>query len=122
MEELLNQVTQKTGLPLDQARSAVAAVLAFIRGKLPEQTAGKFETALSGLGQKGPLPAPAPDVNALAEKTGLGAGQVGALLESVMTFLKDKLQPDLVTSITSAVSKGGLGAMAQKLAGMFGKG
>jgi uncharacterized protein (DUF2267 family) len=122
MEELLNLVTQKTGLSLDQARSAVMAVLGFVRGKLPADKAGQFDSVLAKLGQTGPLPAGAPDMAALADKTGLAAGQAGSLLETVMTFLKDKLPPDLVTTLTAAVSKGGLSGVAQKVAGMFGRG
>jgi hypothetical protein len=122
MEELFKLVTQKTGLSMDQAKPAVTAVLGFIRGKLPEQAAGQFDKALSGLGQKETLPANLPDISALTEKTGLAAGQLGSLLETVTTFLKNKLPADLVTSLTAAVSKGGLAAVAQKVAGMFGRG
>jgi uncharacterized protein (DUF2267 family) len=122
MEELLNKVTQKTGLSIDQARSAVTAVLGFIRGKLPEQAAGQFDTAIAGLGQKGPPPPSVPDMNALTEKTGLATGQMSSLIETVMTFLKDKLPANVVESITAAMSKGALGGVAQKLAGMFGRG
>ncbi|HEY1380707.1 MAG TPA: hypothetical protein VGF55_28150 [Gemmataceae bacterium] len=122
MEELLKRVQEKTGLSMDQAKSAVAAVLGFIRGKLPEQATAQFDSALSGLGHKGPVPADVPDVNAVAEKTGLAAGQVGSLLETVMTFLKDKLPAGVAEQLTGAVAKGGLAGVAQKLAGMFGRG
>jgi hypothetical protein len=121
MEELLNQVIQKTGLSMDQAKSAVTAVLGFIRGKLPEQAAGQFDGAIAKLGQKGPLPGNMPDMNALTEKTGLAAGQMGSLIETVMTFLKDKLPANIVESLTSAMSKGALGGVVQKVAAMFGK-
>jgi hypothetical protein len=122
MEELLKSVQEKTGLSMDQAKSAIAAVLGFIRGKLPEQATGQFDTALAGLGQKGPVPTDVPDVDAVAAKTGLAAGQVGSLMETVMTFLKDKLPAGVAEQLTGAVAKGGLTGVAQKLAGMFGRG
>jgi uncharacterized protein (DUF2267 family) len=120
MEELLKNVQEKTGLSMDQARSAIAAVLAFIRGKLPEQATAKFDSALAGIGQTGPLPPPAADVSALAEKTGLGAGQTGSLLETVVTFLKEKLPPDVSEKLTSALSSGVLAGLGKKVAAMFG--
>ncbi len=122
MEELLRKVTEKTGLPTDQARSAVASVLGFIRGKLPEQATGQFDSALAKLGQTGPVPTDVPDVDAVAEKTGLAAGQVGSLLETVVTFLKDKLPAGVADQLSASVAKGGLAGVAQKLAGMFGRG
>jgi hypothetical protein len=120
MEELLKTVQKSTGLSLDQARPAIMAVLSFIRGKLPEQAMGKFDSALAGLGQTGPLPPPAADVNALAEKTGLAGGQVGSLVESVLTFLKDKLPADVSSQLTSALSSGVLAGLGKKIAGLFG--
>jgi len=122
MEELLKSVQEKTGLSMDQAKSAIAAVLGFIRGKLPEQATGQFDTALASLGQEGPVPTDVPDVDAVAAKTGLAAGQVGSLMETVMTFLKDKLPAGVAEQLTGAVAKGGLTGVAQKLAGMFGRG
>jgi uncharacterized protein (DUF2267 family) len=120
MEELLKNVQEKTGLSPDQARSAISAVLGFIRGKLPDQATGKFDSALAGLGQTGPLPAPAADVSALAEKTGLAGGQVGSLVETVVNFLKDRLPADVSSQLASAVSGGVLSGLGKKVAAMFG--
>jgi nucleoid DNA-binding protein len=121
MEELLKNVQEKTGLSMDQAKSAISAVLGFIRGKLPEQAAGQFDTAIAGLGQTGKLPAGLTDLSALAEKTGLAGGQVGSLVETVMTFLKDKLPADVVNQITTAMSSGMLAGIGKKVAALFGK-
>lgn len=120
MEELLKNVQEKTGLSMDQAKSAVAAVLAFVRGKLPEQATAKFDSALAGMGQTAPLPPPAADVSALAEKTGLGGAQAGSLVETVVTFLKEKLPPDVADKLTSALSSGVLAGLGKKVAGLFG--
>ncbi len=40
MEELIKEVTKRTGLPEDQARAAAEAVIGFLKGKLPEPAAG----------------------------------------------------------------------------------
>ena len=50
MDELIKQVTAKTGISEDQARTAVTTVLGFLKNKLPAQIAGKIESAISGDG------------------------------------------------------------------------
>jgi uncharacterized protein (DUF2267 family) len=48
MEELIKQVTAKTGISEDQARSAVTTVLDFVKGKLPEPIAAQVDNAIGG--------------------------------------------------------------------------
>ena len=48
MEELIKQVTAKTGISEDQARSAVNTVVDFIKAKLPAPIAGQIDSAISG--------------------------------------------------------------------------
>ncbi|HEY6121395.1 MAG TPA: hypothetical protein VIV66_15660 [Pyrinomonadaceae bacterium] len=48
MEELIKQVTAKTGISEDQARSAVNTVLGFLKTKLPAPIAGQIDGALGG--------------------------------------------------------------------------
>ncbi|HSS18688.1 MAG TPA: hypothetical protein VLL54_01190 [Pyrinomonadaceae bacterium] len=48
MEELIKQVTAKTGISEDQARTAVTTVLNFIKTKLPEPIAGQIENVIGG--------------------------------------------------------------------------
>ena|SRR5215203_4225015 len=122
MDELLNSVRDKTGLSMDQARSAVNAVLGYVRGKLPASIARQFDSALTGLGQSEPVGDAVPDMGALAEKTGLAGGQAGAFVETVMAFLKEKLPPDLADKVTGALSTGVLAGLGQKVAGLFGRG
>lgn len=50
MDELINQVAAKTGLPADQAKAAVDHVIAFIKEKLPEPLRGQIDGFLSGGG------------------------------------------------------------------------
>jgi len=53
MDELINTVSQKTGLPEDKARVAVDAVLNFVKSKLPESVAGQVDSAVTGESAKG---------------------------------------------------------------------
>ncbi len=50
MDELVNTLTQKTGLPEDQARVAVDTVVNYLKSKLPASVAGQVDNALSGEG------------------------------------------------------------------------
>ncbi len=50
MEELLNTVAEKTGLPLDKAQAAIDAVMDFIKDKLPGPIASQVEKLLAGGG------------------------------------------------------------------------
>jgi len=48
MEELIKQVTAKTGISEEQARSAVTTVVDFIKAKLPAPIAGQIDSVISG--------------------------------------------------------------------------
>ena len=48
MDELVNMLTEKTGLPEDKARLAADTVVNFIKAKLPGSVAGQVDSALSG--------------------------------------------------------------------------
>ena len=50
MEELIQQVTTRTGISEDQARTAVDTVLGFIKDKLPAPIAAQVDGALTGEG------------------------------------------------------------------------
>ena len=54
MQELINQVAQRTGLAPDKARTAVETVLNFAKTKLPAPIATQLESALTG-GETGNL-------------------------------------------------------------------
>ena len=47
MEELVKQITERTGLPADQARAAAQTAIDFIKGKLPEAMRGYVDMALN---------------------------------------------------------------------------
>ncbi len=55
MDELVNLVAQKTGLPQAQARTAVETVINYLKQKLPAPIAGQIDAVLSGKGAVGDL-------------------------------------------------------------------
>ena len=48
MEELIKQVSAKTGISEDQARTAVTTVLGFLKDKLPAPIAGQIDNVVDG--------------------------------------------------------------------------
>ena len=48
MDELVQQVAQKTGLPHDQAKAAVDTVISMLKEKLPAPLAGEIDAVLGG--------------------------------------------------------------------------
>jgi hypothetical protein len=53
MDQLVNLITQQTGLPPDKARQTVQMVVGFIKGKLPPQIASQVDNALMVQGTGG---------------------------------------------------------------------
>ncbi len=47
MEELVKLISERTGLPADQARAAAQTAVDFIKGKLPESMQGYVDMALN---------------------------------------------------------------------------
>lgn len=50
MEELVQLVSEKTGLPEDQAKTAVKTVVDYLKKNLPDPIAQQVDKALSGAG------------------------------------------------------------------------
>ncbi len=48
MDELVKLVSQKTGLPPDQAKVAVETVIGFLKQKLPAPVASQIDGVLGG--------------------------------------------------------------------------
>jgi hypothetical protein len=48
MDELVNQVVQRTGISQDQARQAVQVVLGFVKDRLPGPVASQVDGLLGG--------------------------------------------------------------------------
>jgi len=47
MEDLVKQISERTGLPADQARAAAQTAIDFIKAKLPESMRGYVDMALN---------------------------------------------------------------------------
>ncbi len=48
MNELINKVTERTGIPADKAKMAVDTVMTFLKDKLPAPIASQIDTVLAG--------------------------------------------------------------------------
>ncbi len=53
MDELIKQVATKTGISLDQARTAVTTVIGFLKDRLPQPIAGQLDNVVGGGGEGG---------------------------------------------------------------------
>ena len=53
MQQLINQVTQRTGIPEDKARAAVDTVVGYLKEHLPGPIASQLDGAMSGEGAQG---------------------------------------------------------------------
>lgn len=69
MDELINMVTQKTGISADQARTAVETVINHLKTVLPEPLGSQLDSFLSG------------------GASGQGSGGLGGALGSVESML-----------------------------------
>ncbi len=54
MDELIQQVAQKTGLPPETAKKAADAVIGFLKDKLPAGISGQLEQFVNGGGDGAP--------------------------------------------------------------------
>ena len=75
MEELIKQVTERTGISEAQAQTAVITVLGFLKGRLPEPIAGQLDSFLGGAGGVGGA-----DAGGLGGAAGSVLGGLGGLL------------------------------------------
>ena len=50
MQQLIDQVTQRTGIPEDKARAAVDTVVGYLKEHLPGPVASQLDGAMSGGG------------------------------------------------------------------------
>ena len=53
MNELINLVTQKAGIPADKAQAAVDTVVGYLKGRLPAPMASQLDNLLAGSGSAG---------------------------------------------------------------------
>ncbi|QDU20504.1 hypothetical protein [Urbifossiella limnaea] len=55
MDELVNQVSAKTGIEADTVKKVLTTAAEFVKGKLPEPLAGQVEGFLTGQSGGNPL-------------------------------------------------------------------
>jgi hypothetical protein len=48
MEELVNQIAQRTGISADKARTAVDTVVGYLKERLPDPVASQLDSVVSG--------------------------------------------------------------------------
>lgn len=48
MDQLIKQVTERTGITEDQAKQAVDIVLSFVKGRLPASLGSQLDSLLAG--------------------------------------------------------------------------
>ena len=53
MQQLISQVTQRTGIPEDKARTAVETVVGYLKQHLPGPLASQLDNAASGQSEQG---------------------------------------------------------------------
>jgi len=53
MQQLIDQVTQRTGIPADKARTAVETVVGYLKEHLPGSLGSQLDSAVSGQGAAG---------------------------------------------------------------------
>jgi uncharacterized protein (DUF2267 family) len=75
MDELIQQVSQRTGISEDKAREAVKTVLGFLKERLPSSLAGQVDSVLDGAG--GTI---ASAGGAIADQAGDMLGGLGGML------------------------------------------
>ena len=72
MEELIRQVSERTGISPEQAQTAVTTVLGFLKTRRPEPIAGQLEGFLGGGGGA--------DLGGLGGAAGSVLGGLGGML------------------------------------------
>jgi hypothetical protein len=55
MDELINQITSRTGISQEQAQQAVEMVMGFAKSKLPEPLASQIDGLMGGGGGSGDM-------------------------------------------------------------------
>jgi hypothetical protein len=53
VDELVKLVSERTGLPPDQAKAAVDTVVGFLKERLPQPIAGQVDALIAGAGAQG---------------------------------------------------------------------
>ena len=74
MDSLIEAISEKTGLPAEQARAAANAAISFLKDKLPDPIAGMLDNLVGGGDDNQEA-----ESNAEGEEGGGGGGIMGTL-------------------------------------------
>jgi hypothetical protein len=106
MEDLINTVAQRTGIPVETARKVVECVLGFLKAKLPESAANQLNSALDGgLARLSPASGSLQD---LVKGSGLATDKVPSVLETIVTQLKARVPEPVGDQLAAALQGQGL--------------
>jgi hypothetical protein len=119
MDQIIKLVSEKAGISADLAKAAVTNILGFLKAKVPA-AAAQLSALAGGVAESAP---PVEDLGEALKKAGLPTDKAPAVLEAVVTQVKDKLPEGAAGELQSALasSGGGLAGLWNKVAGLFGK-
>lgn len=126
-QDFINDLAERSGISIDQAKKGLGAVLGFLRDKLPAESFSKVTSAVPGADRMMAESETAEEedsggivgrvTGAIGKLFGGGAGemvsklsslglsvdQVKSFLPNVLAFLKDKLPADVMKKISGLI-------------------
>ena len=125
MDELLQTLVEKTGLPEDTIRQAMPMLSGFLKGKTPPEASGAIDQFF---GSQPPVEgiSSVNDVGGLAtfmsDKLGIPKEVAGTIIATAGGFLKDKLPPPANELVGGALGNSQGGGIMDTIKGLFGGG
>jgi hypothetical protein len=125
VDELLQTLVQKTGLPEDTVRQAMPMLSGFLKGKVPPEASGAIDQFF---GSQPPVEgiSSVNDVGGLAtfmsDKLGIPKEVAGTIIATAGGFLKDKLPPPANEMVGGALGSSQGGGIMDTIKGFFGGG
>jgi hypothetical protein len=125
MDELLQTLVQKTGLPEDTIRQAMPMLSGFLKSKAPPEASGAIDQYF---GSQPPVEgiSSVQDVGGLAtfmsEKLGVPKEVAGTIISTAGGFLKDKLPPPANEMVGGLLGVSSGGGVMDTIKGFFGGG
>lgn len=113
MEQLIARIVDNVGIDADKARSAVAAILAFLQKEGPADEVGQMLAAVPGSQEAianadsgGFLSGAMPGVMGLGSQLmgmGLGMGEIQGVAKETIAFAKEKAGEETVDNVIAAI-------------------
>jgi hypothetical protein len=118
VDQLIKTVAEKVGIPPDTARAVVTKILGFLKAKMPESAASHLNAAVGG--GLDSVPPTEGDLTEAADKAGLEPEKLPGVLQTVATWLKDRLPEGVRDEVLGSLAPGG--GLLSKVAGWLGVG